>query len=465
MRGIVTTSVHSMGTHFGGGMVTLPPPEKAPERTDEKMLVDRRNLFALTTLLTLAGAALAADWPQYRGPTHDGKTPEAIRTDWPAGGPKVLWKAHLGDGSFGTFAVVGDSAFVLTSRGREEGVLCLDANSGKEKWYTSLGRTIQDPQGGDGPRTTPTVVGDKVYALGTYFNLVCLNAADGKQLWAHDLAKEYQAQTDTNGIEQWGNAGSPIAEGDLVIVAGGGGEGEAFLAFGRESGKLAWKSATEKTPPATATPATIHGVRQVIFFVQSGLVSLAPTSGSELWRFKFPFNVSTASAPIVGSENGDIVYCSAAYTVGSGACRVTKNGDTFEAKEIWRLKGNENANHWTTPVYHQGYLYGLYGHRGKGQAKLECRELASGKVMWAEPAVAPGGATTMAAGKLIVQHEDGKLVIVDPSPAGYKKLAEAQPLKGKAWSMAVVSNGRMFIRTDKDAACLDVAVERSADAR
>jgi outer membrane protein assembly factor BamB len=429
------------------------------------MRVARTTLFALTAFLALAASALAADWPQYRGPNHDGKTPEAIRTDWPAAGPKVLWKAHLGDGSFGTFAVAGNNALVLTSRGREEGLLCLDANSGQQKWYTPLGRTIEDRQGGDGPRTTPTVVGDKVYALGTYFNLVCLGVADGKQVWAHDLAKEFNAQNDTNGIVQWGNAGSPIVEGDLVMVAGGGGQGQAFLAFDKASGKLVWKSGTERITHATGTPATIHGVRQVVFFVQSGLVSVDAKSGRELWRYKFPFNVSTASAPVVGGENGDIVYCSAAYNMGSGACRVTKSGDSFDAKEIWRLKGNENANHWTTPVCHEGYLYGLYGHRGKGQAKLECRELASGKVMWSEPAVASGGATTMAAGKLIVQHEDGKLVIVETNPAGYKKLAEAQPLKGKAWSMAVVSNGRMFVRTDKDAACLDVAVERSADAR
>src|SRR3954466_4602505 len=118
------------------------------------MLVDRRNLFALTTLLTLAGAALAADWPQYRGPTHDGKTTEAIRTDWPSGGPKVLWKAPLGDGSFGTFAVVGDGAYVFTSRGNEEGVLCLDVNTGKERWYAPVGQTTDDRMGGPGPRST-----------------------------------------------------------------------------------------------------------------------------------------------------------------------------------------------------------------------------------------------------------------------------------------------------------------------
>ena len=148
--------------------------------------------------------------------------------------------------------------------------------------------------------------------------------------------------------------------------------------------------------------------------------------------------------------------------MGSGACRITKNGDSFEATELWRLKGNENGNHWMTPVYHEGHVYGLYGHRGRGQAKLECREIATGNVKWSEQAPGAGGAITMAGRHLVVQHENGQIVIVEPNPAGYKKVAEAQPLKGKAWSMAVVSNGRMFVRTDKEAACLDVAVERSA---
>lgn len=423
----------------------------------------RRFVVVAATLLFAAPALLAADWPQYRGPKHDGKTPEAIRTDWPKDGPKVVWKASLGD-SFGTFAVVGDRAYVMVSRGDEEGLLCLDANTGKEQWFTAMGKTIFEQMGGKGPRTTPVVVGDKVYAFGTYFNLVCVNAKDGKQVWAHDLEKEHKAQNDTNGIVQWGNAGSAIVEGDHVIVAGGG-PGETFIAFEKDTGKLAWKTGTEKVTHATGTPATIHGVRQIVFFVQSGLVAVEPKTGKELWRFKFPFNVSTASAPIVGGANGDIVYCSAAYNVGAAACKVSKKGDTFEARQLWRLKGNENANHWTTPVYLDGHIYGLYGHRGKPEAKLECRELATGTVKWSQDAPGAGGATILAGRHLLVQHENGQLVVIDPSPAGYKKIAEAQPLQGKAWSAAIVSNGKIYARTDKEGVCLDVAVERRAAVR
>ena len=423
----------------------------------------RRSIPAVVlTLSFLTAAAVAADWPQYRGPTSDGKSPDSVNAKWAEGGPKVVWKVPVGE-SFGTFAVAGDRAFIFVSRGDEEGVACLDAKTGKEQWFTLLGKTTFDRMGGKGPRTTPTVVGDKVYALGTYFNLVCLNAADGKQVWAHDLAKEHAAQNETNGIVQWGNAGSPVVEGDLVIVAAGGPE-QTFLAFDKASGKLAWKSGTEKITHATATPATIHGVRQLIFFVQSGLVSVEPKTGKELWRFAFPFNVSTASAPVVGGEQGDIVYCAAAYNVGSAACRVAKNGDAFAATELWKIKGNENGNHWMTPVYHEGHLYGLYGHRGRGQAKLECRELATGKVKWSEEAPGAGGAITMAGKQLIVQHENGQIVVVDPSPEGFKKVAEAQPLKGKAWSMAVVANGRIYARTDKEGVCLDTAAQQSARA-
>lgn len=423
----------------------------------------RRNLLLGVTILVLTGAAIAADWPQYRGPSADGKTPEAIRIDWPADGPKVLWKVPAGV-AFGTFAVAGDRAVVFDSRAGDEGVVCLDANTGKEQWFTRIGQTTTDRQGGPGPRSTPTLVGGKIYVLSTYFNLVCLDANDGKQVWAHDLATEHEAQNATDGIVNWGNAMSPIIEGDLVIVAGGG-PSQTFLAFNKDDGQPVWKTGTEKVTHATGSPATIHGVRQIIFFVHAGLVSLDPKTGTELWRYQFPYSVSTAMSPVVGGENGDVVYCAAAYNMGSAACRITRQGDTFSATELWRLKGNENANHWMTPIHHEGHVYGLFGHRRKGDAKLECREIETGKVKWSERAPAgAGGAITMAGGKLIVQHEDGLIVIVEPTPDGYKELTKAQPLKGKAWSMAVVSNGRMFVRTDKEAACLDVPVERSVAA-
>jgi outer membrane protein assembly factor BamB len=420
-----------------------------------KQLTRSAAALAAGLVLSAATTAGAADWPQYRGPGHDGVSPEAIRQDWPSGGPKVLWKVPLGE-SFGSFAVRGDRAFVYASRGDEEGCVALDANTGRELWFTPNGKTIFENMGGKGPRTTPTIDGEFVYVYGTYLKLACLRAADGKVVWQHDVQSEFDGQNGTNGIVQWGNAASPIVDGDLVIVAGGG-SGQTFLAFDKKTGKLAWKGGDEKITHASPTPATIGGVRQVVFFMQSGLVSLKSDDGTELWRYKFPFNVSTASSPIVG---GDVVYCAAGYGVGGGACKVTKEGDKFSAAELYRVKGNKDGIHWSTPVYHEGNLYGIWGFRALGSAPLECRDMATGEVRWSVPGFGSGGGTVIAGKHLLVQSDTGKLTLVELNPGEFKRVAEAQPLKGKAWTMAVVSNGKIFARTDKEGVCLDVAAAK-----
>ena len=411
-----------------------------------------------TTMGLSAALTLAADWPQYRGPNHDQTTDEAVRTNWDQQPPRIVWKIPLGE-SFGSFAVKGDRAYVFVRNEREEACVGLDATSGKELWSRTIDKTIFDRQGGNGPRTTPTLDGNRVYVYGTYFKLACLDAADGKVVWARDLAREHQAQNDTNGIVQWGSAMSPVVEGDLVIVAGGGPR-QTFMAFDKNTGSVVWKAGTEKVTHASPTPATIGGQRQVIFFVQSGLVSLEPKTGRELWRYKFPFNVSTAASPVVGGRNGDVVYCAAGYNVGAAAVRVTKEGDRWSATELWRERGNKFANHWSTPVHHGGYVYGLYGHNTRQTAPLECHDIETGELKWAEPGFGTGGGLILLGGKhLVVQHDSGPISVVEPSPRAFKRIAGIQPLTGKAWTMPVVADGKMYVRTDKEGACLDVAAK------
>ena len=429
----------------------------------------RWNVVAWFALAPLAGPAAGADWPQWRGPNHDGTTKDQLATNWPSGGPKVLWKVPVGE-SLGTFVVKGDRAFLFTSRDEDEGLLALDAATGKELWFKPLAKTIFESRGGKGPRTTPAVDGDRVYVLGTYFHLACFDAKTGEIVWQHDLAKEHEAQNDTDGIVQWGNAASPLVEGNLVIVAGGGVNGQSFLAFDKATGKLAWKNGKEKITHASPAPATIHGVRQIIFFAQSGLVSVDVKSGMELWRYKFPFSVSTASTPIVGGKDGDVVYCSAGYGVGAGACRIVKLGDRLLAREIYRQRGDEHAFHWTTPVHRDGYLYGIWGFKqfsgGENAGQLKCMDIATGKFTWAQTGsgFGSGGGTVLAGDHLVVQADDGRIALVEADPQSYKLAAEARPLRGKAWTMAVVSNGKVFARTDKEGVCLDLgpATERAA---
>jgi len=405
------------------------------------------TILAVFITLPLIGA----DWTQYRGPNHDGSTSEKISLKWPQEGPRQVWKAELGD-SFGSFAVAGGKAFCFIQRkvdGQDREVaIALDANTGKELWASPVGKATYDRQGGDGPRSTPTVDGGFVYLLGAYQVLTCLDANTGKEIWQRDLVKEHDGT-----IIKWNHAGSPVLDGDLIFVNAGG-DGQAFLAFNKKDGKLAWKGGSDKPTHASPVPATILGVRQVIFFTQSGLVSAAVKDGKILWRHPFPFTTSTASDPIVWN---DMVYCSAGYGVGGGACKITKTANGFSATELWRHKG-ETVNHWTTPVCKDGYIYGIFGFKDFGRAPLQCIELATGKQMWSEPGFGSGGGTILVGGThVLVQGDKGPLVLVEASPKGYKELARAQPLGGKCWTMPVVSGGRIFARNTKEGVCLDVA--------
>lgn len=409
-------------------------------------------LMAGGTLLT---AGRAADWPQYRGPNNDGSSPEKILKSWPKEGPREIWKASLGP-SFGSFAVSGGKAFCFIQRkvdGEDKEVaLALDANTGKEIWATPLGTPTFDKQGGDGPRSTPTVDGDRVYFIGANLVLTCLDAAKGSLVWQHDLVKDYNGR-----VIEWKSAASPILEGDLIFVNAGG-KGQALLAFNKSDGKLVWKGQDDKPTHASPVPATIHGVRQVIFFTQNGLVAVTPTKGEVLWRFSFPFRTSTAASPVVWQ---DIVYCSAGYGVGGGACRITKSDTGFAATELWRHPG-ATMSHWSTPVCKDGYLYGLIGFKEFGRAPLKCIELATGKEKWSQPGFGSGGATILVDDHILVQGDRGPLVLVEAKPDAYKEIARAQPLGGKCWTMPVVSNGRIYARNTKEGICLDVAPQTAA---
>ena len=207
---------------------------------------------------------------------------------------------------------------------------------------------------------------------------------------------------------------------------------------------------------ASPVPCTIQGVRQVIFFTQSGLVSLTTEGGEPLWNYKFPYNVSTAASPVVGGKDGNIVYCSAGYGVGGAAVRISKEGSRLSASEIWRTSG-ENVSHWSTPVASGQYLYGIFGFKEFGKAPLRCIDIETGKQLWSQPGFGSGGGTILVDNHVLVQSDTGTISLVDASPDGYKEVGHVQPLAKKCWSAAIVANGRIYARSQNEAACLEVS--------
>lgn len=408
-----------------------------------------KRVCIVSALALGVGSFALADWPGFRGTDNQGVAQiKAVPETLTAAGLKELWRVPLG-ASFGQFAVVGNNALVFVERGEDEFVTCLDARTGKERWATRLDKTIKDDHG-NGPRSTPAIDGKHVYVYGTNRKLACLDLGTGKMVWEHDIAGKFSGGANLG----WGSAASPIVVDGLVIVVGGG-KGQGILAFDKTSGKLAWAATDERFTHATPTIATIAGTKQVICFMNSGMVSVEPATGKVLWRFAHPYKVSTAASPIVGGKNGDVVYCSAAYGVGAAACRVSKDGETWTATKLWATAGNKLGNHWSTPVCFDGYVYGLFGH-DDGKGPLACVDIETGEVKWSEANFGSQGGITRLGDKLLVHTPKGELVLVAADPAAFKELGRVAEFKGKNWTADAVSDGKIFARSDVEGACFEL---------
>lgn len=413
----------------------------------------------LVPALVLAAVlpAQAVDWPQYRGPNSDGHSSEKITL---SAAPKQVWKADS-EGGFSSISVANGRAFTLSIKDSDgapqESVVAFDAKTGKELWFAPLNFPKYDGggdsgtptnKGGDGPRSTPTTDGTNVYAMSSQLVLRAFDGATGKPLWAIDLMKDHAGRN-----IQWQNAASPLLEGGLLYVAGGG-AGESLLAVNPKDGKIVWKAFDEKMTHATPVATTILGQRQIIFFLQSGLLSIEPKSGKELWRYPFDYKVSTAASPVVDK---DIVYCSAGYGVGAGAVRVTNEAGQWKATELYRVRGNKPlANHWSTPVAKDGYLYGMFQFKEYGNGPVKCVDIKTGEVKWEQPGFGPGQ-VILSGDRVLALADNGDLVSFEAKPDGYHEVARAKVLEGKCWTTPTISNGQIFARSTKEAVCLDVS--------
>ena len=392
----------------------------------------------------------AEDWPGYRGPAGDGKSQEAIGSV-EGSSLKVNWKTKTPLG-FSSFAAANGSLFTIIAENQTEILVSLDASNGNENWRLPMGSSeydhgggnagARDNRGGDGPRSTPAVAGKQVYVFDSYMVLHCVNASSGDVIWKRDILGEFAGRN-----IKWLNATSPVVDGDVVYVSGGG-AGQSFLAFNRHDGKVIWKSGDETITHATPTLATIGGTKQLVFFVQSGLVAVDATNGKELWRAKFPFSVSTAASPVV---DGNRVYCSAGYGVGAGLFEIAGNST---AKELW-FEPNQLMNHWSTPIVHHGHLYGIFEFKKYGDAPLQCVDLASGEIKWSQRGFGPGNCILVGE-KLVVLSDAGEVAIVAAVPDAYHELSRADILSGKCWSTPAYSDGKIYVRSTEEAACVEI---------
>lgn len=380
------------------------------------------------------------EWHQWRGPNRDGISPETgILKSWPAEGPKELWRVPLGEG-FSGISISNGRVYTMYAKGEDEIVVCLDAATGQEIWRQLDDYLFENRQGGDGPRSTPTVDGDKVYVLSAFGRLVAYDANKGTELWSSDFTKVFSSRAPRHGF-----CNSPIVAGDLLLIETGGVDGKAIVAFNKESGAVVWS--TQNDPIGYSSPITVKldGIQQTVFFTGDGLVSVSAKDGTVYWRHPWitSYNVNAAT-PIFISP--DRFFISSAYNVGATVVQIGKTDGKFTAKEVWKSRAMEN--HFATSVFHEGYIYGF------DETVLVCINASTGEEAWKARGFNKG-TLIFADGHLIVLGERGNLALVEATPEEYRKIAETQVFDARCWTAPSLSGGKLYLRSPQEIICLD----------
>lgn len=404
-------------------------------------------------MLCSVGVMIGADWPQWRGPQRDGLSAETgLLQEWPQSGPKLLWqRKDLGDG-YATPSVVGDRIYLLSSKGMDdEFVEALEVSGGKTLWSTRIGKVGPNIMEANypGARSTPTVDGDKLFALGSDGDLACLEAATGKIVWLQNL------QTNFGGkMGKWAYSESPLIDGDVLVCTPGGAEA-TLVALEKETGTLIWKtSLPESETAAYASPIVVEAgsVKQYVQMLEKGLIGVEAKSGTVLWRYGGSVQSSPANIPTPVSRR-EFVYSSSGKG-GGGLVKLKASGAGVEAAEVYQHKKLPTAIGGSIEL--NGYLYGT---NGEG---LLCADYATGELKWQERGVG-AGSVLYADQRLYVHGEKGGAVaLVEATPEAYRERGRFTPpdmptmRKGAAWAYPVVANGRLYIRDWNCLWCYDV---------
>jgi outer membrane protein assembly factor BamB len=388
-----------------------------------------------------------ADWPQWRGPDRSGVSKESgLLKQWPEGGPKLLWQVNdLGDG-YATPIVVGDRIYMLSNTGMEnEFVQAISAGDGKVIWTARIGNVGNPNQNPSYPkaRSTPTIDGAFLYALGSDGDLACLEVKTGKVRWSKNVRQEFGGQPG-----EWAYAESPLVDGDVVVVTPGGPQA-TMLAVNKKNGAVIWKSAIPGGEPAGYASAIVvqaAGRRQYVQLLSKGMVGVDAKTGQFLWRYaevaKGPAQYFTPVA------RGEYVYCGA-LGVGGGMVRLKADGNGVSAEPVYFTRGLPNGIGGAVVV--GDHLYGT-----EVTQKLLAVDFVTGKVMWEAPNFG-WGSIAAADGHLYVHLVTGDYILVEATPQGFRqkgRFTPPNPPKHKqvgqfpemAFTYPVIADGRLYVR-------------------
>jgi outer membrane protein assembly factor BamB len=409
-------------------------------------------VLAAIGLAALPGRGVIADeeWPQWRGPRRDGVSREqGLLQEWPPGGPALSWTVQgLGSG-FSSLAVAGGRILTLGDLQGTQYVIAIDADDGSVLWKTRVGPAHTSDPGRDGSRSTPTVDGDRVYALGTEGDLVCLDASTGAERWRCNLVTDLGGQM----MSRWKFSESPLVDGERLIVTPGAREA-MLVALDKRTGSEVWRSAVPELGPAGRDGAGYSsiviseggGVRQYVQLIGRGLIGVRAEDGRFLWGYNRVANgTANISTPIV---RGDLIFASTGYQTGSALLRLEPAGDGIAAREVYFLNSKLFQNHHGGLVLVENHIYAGHGHR---RGFPICVELESGEVKWGGELRNAGSGTAAvvyADGRLYFRYENGRMLLIEATPESYQEKGsfEIPDVTKPSWSHPVVVGGHLYLR-------------------
>jgi outer membrane protein assembly factor BamB len=391
----------------------------------------------------LQSDSTASSWPGFRGQDRDGVYHGPIRVAWD--GLTPLWRKSIGGGR-ASFAVSGDHAFTIEQRQKNEVVAAYDVATGKELWTNAWPERFNSAfmgimGGGEGPRATPAFADGLVYALGGRGELRCLDAVTGKLVWRTNILQDAGAKNLT-----WGMAGSPLVAGDAVIVQPGGSKGRSVAAYDRRTGKRLWTALDDKTAYASPMQATILGVPQFLVVTASRVLGLSVDQRTVLWEFPWKTDHDASAAQPIVIGDGRVFY-SSGYGTGAAVVELTKSGETFAVREVWRNIRMKNRQ--STSVLREGFIYGL------DEGILACIDAATGDLKWKGGRYGHGQ-VLLAGDHLVVTTEEGELALVAASPEKFHEIARVPAIDGETWNVPALAGGILLVRNTRQMAAFDL---------
>jgi outer membrane protein assembly factor BamB len=427
-----------------------------------KLIATFLFLLGIATLgLALDGPTDKADnrpqWPQWRGPNRDSIcTEKGLLTQWPAEGPKLLWQSKSIGLGYSTPVIANGRIYAMSWRGDQDGVWAANEADGNELWFTKIGEADKKIGYPDGSRCSPTVDGNRLYALTANGDLACLDDQDGRIIWQTSFKKNFGGKV----MSMWGFSESPLIDGDKLIATPGGAD-NTIVAFDKNSGSVLWRAKIADGGGAgysSPVSMTVAGRKMYLSMLGKCLVAVDADTGAELWRYsKVSGRVANIPTPII---IGDHIFCTtgySAYNGGSALLKIVPDSGGLRAQEIWHLGANQFMNHHGGVVLVNGHFYG--GH-GQNDGQLTCVEMSSGKVKYRVRGPGKGSAAILYAdGHLYYRYQDGTMALVKVNPNKEEVVSKFKLPNdsGKpSWPHPVICDGKLYIRDMDVLMCFDV---------